>query len=119
MKFYSDTAANSGININGELIMFEDGVIETTDKNVIAALSGRYRSDEIAKTEQRDTARPKVEAEQEETEAQTEEITDEGIDFEEMTVVELRDLARAEGVSPYKEGKPLKRDELIEALRGD
>lgn len=95
MKFYSDTAANSGININGELIMFEDGVIETTDKNVIAALSGRYRSDEIAKTEQRDTARPKVEAEQEKTYA------------------ELREEAKAKGITVGRKNKA----ELIEALR--
>ena len=49
------------------------------------------------------TERPEVKEEpaEEVIEEIVEEIEDEGIDFEEMTVNELRDLARAEGLPIY------------------
>ena len=51
---------------------------------------------------------------EEPVEAEVEEIADEGIDYEEMTVLELRELAREEKVdSIYSKNKA----ELIEALK--
>ncbi len=115
MKFYSDIKGNQTVIIDGNRYRFVGGELETSDKKVIAELSKRYRGDDVAETKQRDTTRPEVEAEQKE--AETEKVTDEGVDFGEMTVLELRDLARAEGVSIYKEGKMLNKAELIEVLR--
>ena len=43
----------------------------------------------------------KTQVSEEPVEAEIEEIADKGIDFEEMTVNELRDLARAEGLPIY------------------
>ncbi len=41
----------------------------------------------------------------------------EAVDYDDMTVVKLRDLAKAEGVSIYSGGKTLNRAELIAALK--
>jgi len=65
--------------------------------------------------EQRHTERQEVEAEQA-PEAEAEEIMlDEGIDYDDMNVIELRELAKAEGMTGiYGKNKA----ELIEALKG-
>lgn len=65
-------------------------------------------------TKQRHTERSEIEAQQEET--LEEEVLDEGIDWQGMKIVELRELAKAEGVTGiYNKSK----EKLIKTLRGD
>ena len=105
MKFYSDIEGNQTVVVDGKRFKFINGELETKDQNVITVLSKLYRSDNDGRqTEQGDKKGQEVEAEQ------TEE--DEGIDFEEMTYNELKELAKAEGVAVGRKNKSA----LIEAL---
>ncbi len=106
MKFYSDIEGNQTVVVDGKRFKFINGELETKDQNVINVLSKLYRSDNDGRqTEQGDEKGQEVEAEQ------TEE--DEGIDFEEMTYNELKELAKVEGVTIGRKSKA----ELIEALK--
>lgn len=106
MKFYGSGIVWNKTN-NKRLCKFINGEYETEDKQEINLLiEAGYRSEQSGKTEQGD-------AEGQEVEAEPEEIEDEGIELEEMTYIELKDLAKVEGVTVGKKSKA----ELLEALR--
>ena len=115
MKFYSDIKGNQSVIIDGEKFKFIDGELETKDKKVIGALSKYYRSDDDGREAvERDEGRQEVEEEQAPEAAAEEIMLDEGIDYDDMNVIELRELAKAEGITG-RYGK--RRSELIEALK--
>jgi len=119
MKFYSDIKGNQSVIIDGKKFEFIDGELETKDKKVIDALSKYYRSDddgrEQGQGEDRPPERQKVEEKQAPEAAAEEIMLDEGIDYDDMNVIELRELAKAEGMTGiYGKNKA----ELIEALKG-
>ena len=104
MKFYG-----SGIVWDGEkntrLCKFINGEFETDDEEVIKKMEAAgYGRQAI----EGDTEGQEVEAEQAPAKAK-----DEGIELEEMTYNELKELAKAEGVTIRHKSKA----DLIEALR--
>ena len=113
MKFYGTGGTIVWDKENDKaLCQFVDGELETKDKRIIDLLTkAGYRSDEVAETIEGNPKGQEVEAEQ--AEAKTEEVNDEGIDFEEMTYNELKSLAKAKGVTVGHKNKA----DLIIALK--
>jgi len=92
MKFYSDIAATLGVWDGSEMLTFEGGVYETDDPREIELLKNAgYRHDE---------ATPPA-GEQK------------SLDI--MSYNELKDAAKVAGIEGYNK---MKREQLIEALKG-
>jgi len=98
----------SGVCLRDKLKVADGDEVEITE-------TSKYEGVEnFGKTKQGNSERSEIEAQQEE--ALEEKALDEGIDWHDMKIVELRKLAKAEGVTGiYSKNK----EELIETLRGD
>ena len=92
MKFYSDIAATLGVWNGSKMLTFEGGVYETDDPREIELLKNAgYRHDE---------ATPPAEEQK-------------SLDI--MSYNELKDAAKVAGIKDYNK---MKREQLIEALKG-
>ena len=110
MKFYGSGIVWDGEN-NTRLCKFVNGEFETDDEEVIRKMEAAGYGRQAKREGQGENGPPEgqeVEAEQAPPKAK-----DEGIELEEMTYNELKELAKAEGVTIRHKSKA----DLIEALR--